>query len=1212
MKSLIRKQNKPIFYTCCWMVVATTMLGNCSKPDTSAENFNRSEYYTRGIGVYPGNPSEDFSPSLKPDSAHYRNLAYRRKAYHSSSYDYNLTAQLVTDGVISDRMPRFLSLYRPNGEVPRREREWLFDQGPYSRNIVEGEDTYFSVALNNWQETATKLQFRGSVAYHEDQLGSGYEYVCQGSNDGTNWTDLGIVKGKGLPGTSSKYKAHSDPNKNSGEPGSLPIRRLNDTIDFHHSEAYSQYRVNFKMKGAAYWTIHELNFYNQNDLLNFLPSKFYDSAWMSATSGEEWVYVDLGSTSNFNQVILKWINKAIKGKIQVSNNAKEWHNIANLPGGERLEDKVLVHGEGRYIRILMTESADHKPYILSEIQVLGKGGMTIQPSASPAPTADQINLSGGNWKVQRASLVHATGEDISQPTFQADEWLVATVPGTVLTSYKNAGAVPNPNYADNLFHISESFFNSNFWYRDEFEVPEGFKHDRLFLNFDGINWKANIFVNGQKVGRLEGAFMRGKFDVTDIVEPGTNVVAVEIIKNEHIGAVKEKFEENTDFNGGILGGDNPTFHASIGWDWISTIRGRNIGIWNDVYVTSKGNVTLQDPFVQSVLPLPNTSSAILTPEVVVKNHDQAPVEGILTGKIGKISFEQTVTLQGGEEKTVTFNPKSFSQLRVKNPKLWWPKGYGEPYLYDANFTFKIAGKVSDTKDFKVGIRQMTFSESQNVLKLYVNGRRFIARGGNWGFSESNLNYRAREYDAAVAYHTDMNFTMMRNWVGQTGDEELYEACDRHGLMIWQDFWLANPSDGPDPTDEALFMANAADYVKRMRNHPSIGIYCGRNEGFPPETLDNGLRKLLKEEHPGIHYISSSADKVVSGHGPYRALPPKRYFTLPQGMDKLHSERGMPNVMNYESLVRTFAPEALWPQNGQWGQHDFTRKGAQSCYTFNELLENGFGKPANAKEFADLAQWINYNGYRALFESRSKQRKGLLLWMTHPCWPSMVWQTYDYYFEPTAAYFGCKKACEPLHIQWNQGTDEVEVVNYSAGNHKKLTAVAQLINLDGSVAWQKETIVNSHEDSTKKCFKLDFNDKLTAVHFVKLILRENGRVVSDNFYLRGVEEGNYQALQTLPKVLLKTRIQTERTDKDHWNATVTINNTSTVPALNIRLNVVGEKDDIQILPMFYSDNYFSLLPGEKKQITLHWKDVDTRGEKPHIVISGYNVIEEVDD
>ena len=1205
MKRNQEKIKQCFLRTCCWLAAVPMILTGCSVTDNT--DHERSDYYTRGIGMYPGSPSEDFSPALVDASDAYRNLAFLRSATSSSSYDYNLTAQLLTDGIVTERMPQYIELIRSNGEVPRREREWMLDQGPYSRNLVEGENAFFQFHLNDWKETATKLQLRGLIAYHENQVKGGYEFTCEGSNDGQHWQELGSLKGKGLPGMASKYKAHSDPNKNSGDVATLPTRMLNETITFNHSEAYAYYRLNMKMTGVAYWTLFETNFYNQETLVDFLPSKFFNSAWMSATAGEEWVMVDLGKSATLNQVILKWVNKAQQGKIQVSSDAVTWTELAALPATDNKIDSINVSGRGRYVRLMLTESANHQPYILSEMEVMGKGGLMAVPAASPAVDADHLYLSGGNWRLQRASEVKGSGEEISKPGYATTNWPVATVPGTVLTSYKNIGAIPNPNYADNLLAISESFFNANFWYRNEFEVPADFQKQRTFLNFDGINWKANIFVNGTKLGRMEGAFIRGRFDVTDLVHPGKNVVAVEIIKNAHIGAIKEKFEKNTDFNGGILGADNPTFHASIGWDWISTVRGRNIGIWNDVYLTTKGNVTLQDPYVLTELPLPDTTSVAFTPEVVVKNHNQQPVEGTLSGCIGDIRFEKNVTLAAGEEKAVRFSPREFAQLTMKQPQLWWPKGYGAPHLYDASFTFKIQEEVSDESHFKVGVRQMTYEEKDGALVIYVNGRRFIARGGNWGFGESNLNYRAREYDVAVKYHTDMNFTMMRNWVGQIGDEELYEACDRHGLMVWQDFWLANPSDGPDPYDEEMFMANAADYVKRIRNHPSIGIYCGRNEGFPPATIDKAIRQLLKEQHPDIHYIPSSADEVVSGHGPYRALNPKEYFTLERGRDKLHSERGMPNVMNYESLVRTFSPAALWPQNAQWGQHDYTMEGAQSCATFNAMIAKGFGEPTNAKEFADWAQWINYNGYRALFESRSENRKGLLLWMTHPCWPSMVWQTYDYYFEPTAAYFGCKKACEPLHIQWNQGTDQVEVVNYSAGNHENLKAEAQVINLDGSVAWKNEVTLSSKEDTTEKCFAIDFGGEFSATHFVKLTLKdEKNQLLSDNFYLRGREDGNFQAIQQLPKVTLSVAEEIRQEADRNWTAKVTLENTSNTPALMIRLNVVGANDGEQILPILYSDNYFSLLRGERKEVFISWKNVDTRGEHPTIRVSGYNV------
>lgn len=1185
---------------------ALLLLSGCSDVRTASEGFLRSDYYTRGIGVYPGSPQEDFSPELLPDEDQYRNLALLRATYQSSAYDYNLTSQLLTDGIVTDRAPQYFDLQTAEGSVPKREREWMIDGGPYSRNTVRGEAAFFLFSMHNYNKTISRAIVTGTLIYDDKAAQGGYEMTWEASNDGTTWTVLAVNKGAGLPGKARSGRVEvNDPNKQTGTV-SMPMRRLEETFDFTNTAAYAFYRIRLRMKGAYEWTFHEVEFSNADGAVDLKPSQFFTSAWMSATAGEEWVSVDLGSHSEFDKVILHWVNKAVEGRIQTSDDAQAWTDAAPLPGGEGLTDEIAVKGKARYVRVCMDRSADGGRYILSELEVMGRGGLLPRAAAMPEADGGRLTLSGGGWQLQRASEVQAGGVEIASPAYKAEGWVTATVPGTVLTSYKNVGALADPNYADNQLMISESFFNSNFWYRNEFQVAPSFKRDRVFLSFDGINWKANVYLNGKQVGRLEGAFIRGKFDVTDCVKEGTNVLAVEIIKNAHIGAIKEKNKQSTDFNGGILGADNPTFHATIGWDWIPTMRGRNIGIWNDVFLTTTGKVTVQDPYVQTQLALPDTTQARLTAEVVVKNHDSRDVSGVLQGKVGDVTFEQPVQLKAGEERTVVFDADRFPQLQVKNPRLWWPNGYGTPYLYDANFTFKVGEEVSDARDFKVGIRQMTFNEDGGVLNLYVNGRRFIGRGGNWGFSESNLNYRGREYETAVAYHADMNFTMLRNWVGMIGDEELYDACDKYGIMIWQDFWLANPADGPDPYYPDMFIANAEDYVKRIRSHASIGLYCGRNEGFPPETIDKALRRIVKEEHPGMHYISSSADDVVSGHGPYRMLPAKTYFTLETGNDKFHSERGMPNVLTYESFLRTYSPEGIWPQSDQWGMHDYTLEGAQGATSFNEIIATGYGQPESAEEFANLAQWVNYDGHRSLFESRSKNRMGLLMWMSHSCWPSMVWQTYDYYFEPTAAYFAIKKASEPLHIQWNPATDEVEVVNYHAGLRPGLKARVQVLNMDATVAWEKEVTVDSREDTTEKCIKLEFPDGLSQVHFIKLVLEENGKAVSENFYHRSKVENNYQALKQLPKVSLRAQTQYDKGDDGEWKAEVTVENRSQTPALMVRLNIVGDKDGKQFLPIFYSDNYFALLPGETKVVRVQWKDVDTRGNAPLLKVSGYNV------
>ena len=720
-----------------------------------------------------------------------------------------------------------------------------------------------------------------------------------------------------------------------------------------------------------------------------------------------------------------------------------------------------------------------------------------------------------------------------------------------------------------------------------------------WLNFDGINWKANVFLNGQRLGRIEGAFMRGKFNVTGLLRKGKNYLAVEVICNEHFGAVKEKDENTTQFNGGILGADNPTFHATVGWDWITTVRGREVGIWNEVYLTATGMVTVSDPYVKTTLSADQQTVSI-RPSVFVRNNDSRPVTGKLSGWIGDVRFEKSVTLPANTEQEIGFCPKEFPQLSGSDFRLWWPNGYGEPYLYDAGFSLAPDASVASSITYKAGLREMKYVDAKDSLRIFINGRRLVPLGGNWGFDEHNLLYRSREYDIAVGYHKDMNCTMIRNWVGQIGDEAFYEACDRHGIMVWQDFWLANPADGPDPYDDVLFLNNAYDYTRRIRSHASIGIYCGRNEGYPPEAIDRKLREYVYTLSPGLDYISSSADDGVSGHGPYWALPMKEYFSRQSG--KIHSERGMPNVMNIESMTRTMSPEALWPQSVQWGQHDYTLLGAQRAREFNNLVKEGLGEAASAEEFTRWAQLINYNGYRGMYESTGKSRAGLLIWMSHACWPSMVWQTYDYYFDPTAAYFGVKKACEPLHIQYNALTDSVEIVNHSAGNCQAITATMTVFDLQGKKVCQQRGRVNSADDSTFAWQKLSrvMPSAPSEVYFLRLQLADKTGTVSENLYIMGREENNFRALNTLSKADLDQQT-TFLTTADGQTARVTVRNKGKVPATFLRLNLKGA-DGEQILPALYSDNYLTLMPGETRTVTISWKSEDDRGQQAHVEIT----------
>ena len=1147
-----------------------------------ASSLSHAQQYTRGIGVYPGDPKEYTGPSLVVDAKNYRNLALHRPAYQSSAYDYNLTAQLITDGIKTTELPQWIVTSTSTaGVLPKNEREVFLDGNVTSSVDVSGDNPWVEFDLDGGGEPP---ELNRVDLYLRKLYGplpaAGWTYIVSGSDDHATWQELGRSTGTAWP--SMRFPGPS----------------FMQSIAFTAPSRSHFYRVQLSAAGITRWGVAELVLFDKDQEIRVAGPNRFTSAWMSAGSGEEWVSVDLGANCTFDRIVMTWIQRAAEGSIQVSKDAKDWQTLQPLPSADDIHLAQPAHG--RYVRVLMTKpAAPDSNYILSELEVYGRGGPV--PSASKAPAVQNdgtLNLAGGNWRLQRASLVPAAGEQISTTGFADNDWMIATVPATILTSYLNDGAIPNPDFGDNQYLISDSFFCADFWYRNEFQAPAlSNAHQHTWLHFDGINWKAEIYLNGHSVGRIDGGYMRGRFDVTALLHPqAMNALAVRIIRNANPGSTKDKAGETV--NGGALGRDNPTYHASAGWDWISTIRGRNTGIWSNVSLRNTNAVAIEDPLATTTLPLPDISHADVNIQATLRNLEDHPVSGVLRARFGSIAIETPVTLVASSAKTVDLTPSTQPTLHIANPKLWWPVGYGDPNLYSVTISFLIDGKISDTTSFQTGIRQFTYSEDGGVLKLGINGRRFIARGGNWGFPESMLRYRAREYETAMRYHRDEHFNMVRNWVGQTGDDAFYEAADRNGVVVWQDFWLANPWDGPDPDNNNLFLANARDYLLRIRNHASLGIFCGRNEGFPPPPIDDGLRNLVATFEPGSHYISSSADGPVSGHGPYRVEPLRYYFE--HAPEKFHSEMGAPNVVDMDSLRRTMPESAMWPQGTQWPLHDFYPRNP-----FKTAIDNDYGGATNIADWDSLAQFVDYDAYRGMYEGQSKNRLGLLIWMSHPAWPSLLWQTYDYFFDTDAGYYGAKKGAEPLHIQWNASTNAVEVVNYSAGAQPALTAHAEVLNLDGSLKWEKSANLDSSEDSTLSPIQLEFPKDLSPTHFIRLTLSRAGKVLSSNFYLHGLAEQDYTGIRTLPPVKVEAKTTIVRRGSE-WSITTGLHNVSASPALMIRVKAIREKSGDPILPALYDDNYIALMPGERRTIHVNLQDADTRGEQPRVIVQGYNL------
>ena len=969
--------------------------------------------------------------------------------------------------------------------------------------------------------------------------------------------------------------------------------------------------------------------------------------WQSSDADLQWIYVDLGAVCNIRSVVLRWgANYPLAHKVQVSTDAgpsaetglvENWSEVhQTLEGKGGVEQIQLPETGARYVRLLMSQKAKAGGYELSSFEVFGSGGFEATPSQLPPPEADgSLRLSGG-WRLVDQAAIPDKAVAVSTLGYDDSKWLIATVPGTILTSYLNLGAVPDPFYGDHLSQISDFFSHTNWWYRNELDVPASFAGKRVWLNFDGINYRAYVYVNGKCAGSIEGAFIRGQFDVTDLVTAGKkNCIAVLIMPVPKPDKVLPKklsgYDWPTEFPR-----NEPTILASDSWDWLPTIRDRDTGIWNHVRLTATGDVTVENVFASTHFPeAGNLSRADVTLKLDLKNHSSKPCKGELKVRLGEIEFTHPVALDGGETKSLTLDKATYRQLSLVNPKLWWPSGHGEQNLYDLTIEFSCAGKVSHIGKSKVGIREYSYNpklhtqwdpkkmlngvngpgqpkpEVPEPLSFFCNGKRIFVRGVNWGMDEGMLRCNREGFENRVGMEKEMNFNLIRNWAGNLDKTEFFDVCDEMGIMVWEEFGIAN---GLMPDDPGMWLVNARDRFLRRRNHACVALWCSANESVPEDPILTEMPKMA-EELDGTRFFLhlSTQTPPTNGDGPYDTRLPSFYFKeLAAGF---RPELGSPTVPSVESMRRMMPHNKLWPVNEMWAQHDWWLgtgwdNGAGLCgWTQNRIAD--FGAPKGIEDFCRKAQFVNMQVFKGIYEAWNDRMwndcTGVMIWMSNPAWPSLTWNTYDYYMEPTAAYFACRKACEPVHIQWNVVTEQVKAINCTSKELKGLSTEAVIYNLDGSVFQTKTASLDCAANSTQNCLALfapgeDKTEKLSEVHFVRLTLKDSsGAVLSTNFYWRGKTEGKFQDIESIKQARVTGRASAIKDGK----LTVDIANPTSGIVLMARIKLIDTVTGLLVAPVLYSDNYFSLAPNESRSIDINLKAV--RPDRPFkLVVEGFNI------
>ncbi|HET7108096.1 MAG TPA: LamG-like jellyroll fold domain-containing protein [Candidatus Acidoferrum sp.] len=871
----------------------------------------------------------------------------------------------------------------------------------------------------------------------------------------------------------------------------------------------------------------------------------------------------------------------------------------------------------------------------------------------------------GHWKLRPAPEFSAGGESISQIGFATNGWWDATVPGTVLTTMINQGVYPDPGYGLNNLAIPESLNKQDYWYRNEFTAPVDWKGQRLTLTFEGINYAAEVWLNGKRMGTIKGAFIRGVFDVTNVIRgSGANVLAVRVSPPPHPGIPHEQsLKAGPGENGGMMCLDGPTFVDTEGWDWIPSIRDRDAGIWQPVTLRATGGVKIGDTQVVTKLPLPSTNSADVQITVPLGNETGATVSGTLEASFDTVKVVKTVSLAPGKN-AVTLTSGEFAQLKVPHPRLWWPNGYGKPELYTLKLAVTVNGKQSDGKEVRFGIRELTYELSlldssghlervefsptaarvkqeqivdvthtgiRNVpspdpfpsifpeewrdgwkswvaslkpgaeksgavkrledtratpyLTINVNGVRIAARGGSWGMDDMLKRVSRERLEPYFRLHRDANVNIIRNWVGQSTEEVFYELADEYGLLVWNDFWASTQNYNIEPEDPALFLDNARDTISRFRNHPSIAVWCGRNEGVPQPILNQGLEELTRTVDGTRYYTPTSNQVNLQNSGPYKYVEPKLYFTmLNHGFSV---ETGTPSFPTLENWQAWIPREDLWPISDNWAYHDWHQSSNGDMTPFMAEMEKEFGAPTSLEDFERKAQMFNYVQHRAVFEGMNAHlwapNTGRMLWMTQPAWPSSTWQILSSDYDTQASFYAVKKASEMVHVQLDPSNYVVEVSNSLPDTKVGLTAHARVYSLENKLLAEHKERKDAASGATE-FFTLDLAPFLKEnVALVKLeLLDPSGKLVSDNFYWMGGTSADYRKLNRLGGAQIKTTLRTS-VEGEQQRVMVGLENAGSIVAIELKLTLLQSDGKTRVLPAYYSDNYVSLLPGEKKEI-----------------------------
>lgn len=887
-----------------------------------------------------------------------------------------------------------------------------------------------------------------------------------------------------------------------------------------------------------------------------------------------------------------------------------------------------------------------------------------------------------DFELQSSQLISDDGETLSTMDYKSNVyWFPAKVPSTVLSALVTNKVYPDPHIGMNNMRIPDASdeFNTNYnlgqyshipnvdnpwkkpyWYRTSINVPAGDKGRHFQLIFKGINYRAAVWMNGQQIADstdMVGMFAEYSFDVSKVVKPGQeNILAIKIYPLDYPGLPsEEQLKAMGDFfpNGGPTGdiGKNVTMLCSVGWDWVPPSRDRNIGIWQPVYLRTSGSVTIKRPHIITQLPnLPDTTVAKLSLDLSLSNYGSEDQKGTLKVDITPHNFKgnaihisKEVNLNAGLDTLVHIDAENTAEMQVNDPHLWWPNGQGKANLYNLNLRYETDGEVSDDITFVFGIRTVSSKSVEKKDKLlrrdfYVNGKRIQLVGGAW-VPDMLLERDSIRYDAELRLCRNSNINLIRIWGGGiTPPDTFFNLADKYGLLVWSDFWVTGDTHGEFkgskdwPIEPNVFVDNVESTIYRIRNHPSLLLWTGGNEGHVRKDVYKQMRQKVIDLDGTRPFIPSSsgfaklpedlegswpdgkASGVYSG-GPYTWQDIEDYYDLANNAKDwvFKDETGLPSQPPYNSLKKII-PNLVWdselpfPLNNTWGYHDAATGNGRYDLYYDQMVKR-YGEATSMEDFSEKMQLMNAIGYQGIFEAAGHKLNdigGAMLWKLNAAFPSVMWQIYDWYLQPNAGYYFMQGAVEPVHIQLNPLNYKVTLVNRSYKNLENMNLDVEVYNLNSKKLYQKTSKVKIGASAVAEPFSIRkaFEDT-TGIKFVVLRLKnESGELISHNTYWLE-ENDDYKSLNTMKKTNIEAEVLNKTQENNEITWTLKCTNNSGELAFFTRARLLNDGEDV--LPSYWTDNYFTISPGESINVTVSASADMVNGDK-EILLKGWNVKE----